>query len=185
MKTNSTGFDSRATRAPASCPVVVAVDDDEDSLVLLSYIVEDLPCSLFCAMDGRAALEMIVALQPDLVLLDVRLPGLSGFDIISSLKGSAATAVIPVVAVTALAGMKYQEKILTAGFDQYVSKPYCLEDIKATVKHYLLACAYNGSRHQCCSDGDHNVVDIPNRSLVFTPRNWANSIEIWQPKERF
>ncbi|RZM82205.1 response regulator [Leptolyngbya iicbica] len=138
METHNIGLDnSVVTQRPQSLPVIVAVDDDEDSLVLLSYVVEGLPCSLVCETDGQAGLERIISLKPDLVLLDVRLPGISGFDIVHQLKSSPDTASIPLIAVTALAGQRYQQALRAAGFNHYICKPYGLNDIQAAIQQYL------------------------------------------------
>ena len=139
METYNIALGDRVAEAYQASPTVVAVDDDEDSLVLLSYIIEELPCFFFCETDGKAALDMILSLKPSLILLDVRLPSLSGFDIIRKLKSSIDTALIPVVAITALAGKHQQEKLLAAGFDYYICKPYSLVDLQAVVERYLLA----------------------------------------------
>ena len=139
MKTHNIALEDWAAKTNQALPIIVAVDDDEDSLVLLSYIIEELPCLFFCETDGKAALEMILSLRPSLILLDVRLPSLSGFDIIRRLKNSIDTALIPVVAVTALAGRHQQEKLLAAGFDYYICKPYSLIDLQVLIKRCLLA----------------------------------------------
>ena len=137
METHDTRLESRAVTTKEALPTVLAVDDDQDSLILLSYIIEDFPCLFFCETDGQAALELILASKPNLVLLDVRLPRLSGFDIIRTLKSSADTAAIPVIAVTALAGKQQRQKLLEAGFNYYICKPYSLTDLQAVVKRYL------------------------------------------------
>jgi CheY-like chemotaxis protein len=118
-------------------PVIFAIDNDEDSLVLLSYVVEELPCLFFCETSGEAGLERIIDLKPDLVLLDICLPGFSGLDVIDRLKSSLDTALIPIVAVTALAGQQNQRRLLTAGCDHYICKPYELSNLQAAIRQYL------------------------------------------------
>ena len=141
METHDVGLDGSALQGHQFLPTVIAVDDDKDSLVLLSYVIEDFPCRFLSETDGQAALEKIISVKPNLILLDIRLPGLSGFDIIRELKSSLDTASIPVVAVTALAGQRYQQELLAAGFDRYICKPYGLSDIQAVIQQYLyVAC---------------------------------------------
>jgi CheY-like chemotaxis protein len=140
METHNIGLENNAiARLREPLPIIVAVDDDEDSLVLLSYVVEDFPCSLVCETDGQAGLERIFSLRPDLVLLDVRLPRLSGLDIVQQLKRTPDMASTRVVAVTALAGQRYQQELLRAGFDHYICKPYELQDIQAVIQRYMFA----------------------------------------------
>ncbi|MDB9528658.1 response regulator [Oscillatoria sp. CS-180] len=128
---------SRAATADADLPVVVVADDDVDNLVLLSYILEPFPCSLFCETDGKVALERALNLKPDLMMLDVRLPGISGLDIVRTLRADEATALIPIIAVTAMASLSDKLSIFQSGFNQYVSKPYLLRDIEKLIGLYL------------------------------------------------
>jgi len=140
METHSIGLENNTlARLQEPLPVIVAVDDDEDSLVLLSYVTEGFPCSLVCETDGQAGLESIISLKPDLVLLDIRLPGLSGLDIVQRLKRTPDMASTRLVAVTALAGIRYRQELLRAGFDHYICKPYELKDIQAIIQQYVFA----------------------------------------------
>jgi CheY-like chemotaxis protein len=137
METRNVDFDSLTAQVRPPLPLVLAVDDNIDHLLLLSYIVEDLPCLFLSETNGKDALETIARLNPALVLLDVRLPGLSGFDIIQQLKSSLDTVSIPVVAVTALAGQHYKQQLLGVGFDHHIGKPYQLTEIQAVIQQYL------------------------------------------------
>jgi CheY-like chemotaxis protein len=118
-------------------PLILVVEDHEDSLLLMSYALELVGCGCICQKDSSSTLLVAREYQPDLILLDILLPGLSGLDVARSLKEEPLTCEIPVVAVTALTGEKEQESILKAGFVDYISKPYMLEDLEAIV-HRLL-----------------------------------------------
>jgi CheY-like chemotaxis protein len=76
-------------------------------------------------------------MQPDLILLDIMLPDMDGLEVIRCLKQISRTMTIPIVAVTALARATDREQILLAGCDDYISKPYMLEDLAALVYRYL------------------------------------------------
>lgn len=118
-------------------PSVLLVDDDADSLLLLDYILRQFICTPIFATEGPSALELARNLQPDLILLDIWLPGINGFEIARALRGDSATQTIPIIAVTALASEKDRQKILRAGCTQYISKPYFLEEMEALLNHYL------------------------------------------------
>lgn len=118
-------------------PVVLVVDDDVDSITLISYVLESFNCALFCETNGIAALNLIRRLNPDLIMLDIRLPGLSGIEILQALRSHELTRTIPVVIVSALGKGHYQQKAMQAGGNQYISKPYLLTDIQRTVSLYL------------------------------------------------
>ena len=121
----------------AAKPLILAADDDEDNLLLLSYALEPLGCDLLTATDGLSALSLSRTYQPDLILLDVLMPYMDGTEVVSQIRKDPKIKTTPVVAVTALAVEKARERLLLAGFNDYISKPYMLEDIEATVCRYL------------------------------------------------
>lgn len=121
----------------AKLPVVLAVDDDEDNLLLLAYVLEPLNCSIITAIDGHSAFEKARTEQPNLILLDIMLPDLDGLQIVRQLREDPETRTIPVIAVTALARAEDRDRILTAGCNDYISKPYLLEDLEAVVRRNL------------------------------------------------
>lgn len=118
-------------------PLILAVDDDEDNLLLLAYALEPLDCNLLTATDGRTAFQKARTQQPDLILLDIRLPYMDGIEVVSQLRKDARTKTIPVIAVTALAGLEDRESLLQVGCDDYISKPYMIEDMEALVRRFL------------------------------------------------
>ncbi|MCL1465496.1 response regulator [Argonema galeatum] len=122
----------------ANCPVVLVVDDNEDNLLLVSLAVQQfLNCSLIVAADGKTAISLAQLYRPDLILLDIVLPDLNGFEVTASLKQHWQTRTIPIVAVTALAREEECDRILAAGCDGYLSKPYMLEDLEKVIYRYL------------------------------------------------
>ena len=118
-------------------PVILAVDDDEDNLVLLSEVLNHLSCSFITATHGQTALHLAQNCQPDLILLDVMLPDLSGIEVVQRFRQNPQTMNIPVVAVTALARSEDRDRLILAGFNDYISKPYMLDDLEAVIHRYL------------------------------------------------
>lgn len=116
---------------------VLVVDDDPDSLYLLEHILLQYACRVVCQSDGRAALDTALHLQPDLILLDIWLPSLSGLDILKQLRQHPRGRSIPVVAVTALASERDRQLIMQAGCNHYISKPYELEDMENALNQFL------------------------------------------------
>jgi CheY-like chemotaxis protein len=127
-----------ALRSNATKPTILAADDDEDNLLLLAYALEPLGCTLLTAVDGSSALAIARSFQPDLILLDVLMPHMDGVEVVSHLRKNSTTKAISVIAVTALAIVEDRERLLRAGFNDYISKPYLLEDIEALVRRHLL-----------------------------------------------
>src|SRR4030042_2096718 len=91
----------KVDQSPKTATILV-VDDNEQNLELLIAYLEDLHCRIVPAKDGITALEIIKKSIPDLVLLDVMMPKMSGFEVCRSIKSNPATASLPVIMVTAL-----------------------------------------------------------------------------------
>jgi DNA-binding response OmpR family regulator len=122
-----------ATAAKAEFRVLV-VDDDSDMAGVLVRLLTQQGMKADVAADGHAALAMISASMPDLVLLDVQMPGPSGFEICRLLKDNEATALLPVVLVTALEDHDSRVRGIEAGADDFLSKPVRREELVARVK---------------------------------------------------
>jgi CheY-like chemotaxis protein len=118
-------------------PLILVVEDHDDSLLLIGYALESLGCRFICQSDSSTTLLVAKEYQPDLIMLDILLPGLSGTDIVHYLKQEPLTSHIPVIAVTALSGREDKERLLSAGFDDYISKPYMIEDLEAIIHRML------------------------------------------------
>lgn len=118
-------------------PLVLAVDDNEDNLLLLIEVLKLLGCSFISSKDGQTAILMAQHYQPDLILLDIMLPDLNGLEVVQRLKQDYQTMTIPIVAVTAMARKEDQERIFLAGCNDYIKKPYIIDELEATIRRYL------------------------------------------------
>ncbi len=117
--------------------LILTVDDREDSLVLTNLIIEDLGYSSITASNGQTALRLAQLYQPSLILLDIALPDIDGLEVLHHLKQNPLTSAIPVIAVTAMAMKDERKQIQAAGFEDYLSKPYMLEDLENIICNYL------------------------------------------------
>ncbi len=118
-------------------PLVLVVDDDDDSLTLMAYILEQLSCQVCFVADGLAALMAAKQHHPSLILSDIHLPEVDGYSLLRQLRADGNTQDIPVVAVTALAGSDNRRKILAAGFDDYISKPFLVQSVEQLVSRFI------------------------------------------------
>jgi putative two-component system response regulator len=116
--------------------VVLAVDDAEVNLTILADALSD-ECEVAVATDGPTALAAVAEAEPDLILLDVMLPGMDGFDVLRRLKADEATAHIPVILVTALADSESKARGFELGAVDYVPKPFDLMEVRARVRTHL------------------------------------------------
>ena len=112
---------------------VLVVDDDPDMAALLARTLTKEGLAVDTVFDGEAALAHALSTNPDLVLLDVMLPGMSGFEICERLKANESTALIPIVLVTALEDTPSRVRGIVAGADDFLSKPVKNEELIARV----------------------------------------------------
>lgn len=121
---------------PNTRPLILAVDDEASNLQLLRQILQDHYRLLF-AKDGARALELARQEQPDLVLLDVMMPGMSGYEVCAALKAHPATASVPVIFVTALTETADEVEGFEAGAVDYITKPVSPPVVRARVRTHL------------------------------------------------
>lgn len=117
-------------------PKVLVVDDEKRNLKILTILLRH-DVDVIVAGDAQQALEKAKRFNPDLILLDVVMPGMDGFDVIKILKKDMATHMIPVIFITALSETKDEEKGLNLGACDYIQKPFQLAIVKARVKLHL------------------------------------------------
>ncbi|HSD37149.1 MAG TPA: HD domain-containing phosphohydrolase [Rhodocyclaceae bacterium] len=119
-----------------SLPCLLLVDDEPANLQLLRQILQHEYRLLF-AVDGASAIALARTQQPDLVLLDVMMPGMTGYEVCCALKADAATAHIPVIFVTALADTGDELEGFNAGAVDYVTKPLSPPIVRVRVRNQL------------------------------------------------
>jgi len=137
---------SRVTRKTdvSGTPRVMVIEDNPDNKIVVRAVLGD-KFDVIEAADGEQGLETIAAEMPDLVLLDMALPGIDGFAVVQKIRENEKTASIPVIAVTAQAMKGDREKTLAAGCDDYISKPFEAEDLLTKINKYLSEVALNCS----------------------------------------
>jgi DNA-binding response OmpR family regulator len=116
---------------------VLVVDDDPDVCDLVTYKLEQSGFEVRRASDGDAALREVAKRIPDLVLLDVMMPGISGLEVLERLRSAPATAAIPVVMLTAKAQENDVERGFELGADDYVVKPFSPRELVRRVTAVL------------------------------------------------
>lgn len=126
-----------ATPASPAPPDLLLVDDNEQNLELLEAYLEDLGASIRTASDGLAALNEVKRQPPDLILLDIMMPRMSGFQCCAKLKGEASTKHIPVIMVTALNEESDRERAEDCGADGFISKPLNKAEVLDLVRRFL------------------------------------------------
>ena len=116
---------------------ILIVDDNAANAELLEAYLKGPPWEIALAYSGAEAMEKVAQFEPDIILLDVMMPDMSGFDVCLRLKGDSATRDIPVIMVTALTELEDVEKAVEAGTDDFLSKPVNRLELVTRVKSLL------------------------------------------------
>lgn len=117
--------------------LVLAVEDGADNLELIIQVLELIGFPFITATDGRTAIAMAQQHQPDLILLDIVLPDISGLEVAQRLKQDSGTVKIPIIAVTAMVSKEQKERCLSAGCVDFIAKPYDIDLLTTVIKRYL------------------------------------------------
>lgn len=118
---------------------VLVVEDNQANMTLATFLLRSAGHTILEARDAEAGVALAGTDQPDLILMDIQLPGMDGLRATALLKADATTRDIPVIALTALAMKGDEERIRAAGCDGYISKPLSYKDFLATISTHLEA----------------------------------------------
>ena len=118
-------------------PVVLVADDDDDIRDLVAFRLDRAGYEVLRAGDGQEALDLAREHRPDLAVLDVMMPKLTGYDVTRELRADAATSRIPVILLTARVQEADVARGFEAGADDYVKKPFSPQELKARVQAVL------------------------------------------------
>jgi CheY-like chemotaxis protein len=127
----------KAEKDQERTPIVLVVDDNQENLELLQAYLEDMDCKTVPASDGLQAMEIVADSAPDLILLDVMMPKMSGFEVCKRIKNDPKTSDIPIIMVTALNEFGDIEHGIDSGTDDFISKPVNKLELLTRVKTML------------------------------------------------
>lgn len=146
---------------------ILIVDDLPDNLRLLSETLSERGYEVQCAINGKLALMAVKNAPPDLILLDIKMPGLDGYEVCTELKSQASTSSIPVIFLSALDDVFDKVKAFSVGGVDYVSKPFQVEEVLARVENQLTICRLqkqlqrqNQKLHQLNEDLAHSNQEL-------------------------
>lgn len=129
--------------------LILIIEDNAANMKLAMLLLSSAGHTGLCASDAEHGLTLARERQPDLILMDIQLPGMDGLTATSLLKRDPATAAIPVLALTAMAMKEDREKSLLAGCDGYIAKPLRYQELYAAIDALLLAAAARSGTATC------------------------------------
>ena len=118
---------------------VLYIEDNEQNYYLVSVLLKTQDYRIVWAQDGREGIEKALQLRPDLILLDIQLPVMDGYEVAHNLRSKPELSKIPIIAVTSYAMAGDREKALEAGCDGYIEKPIDPDTFLAQVNRFLPA----------------------------------------------
>ncbi len=121
---------------------ILLVDDKKENLELLSSFLLHKGYKIRSALNGMTALQSIAAKKPDLILLDIEMPEIDGYEVCKELKSDPDTEVIPIIFISAHDDIEAKIKAFQAGGVDYISKPFANEEVVARVKMHLDLSSY-------------------------------------------
>ena len=116
---------------------ILVIEDQADNRQILRDLLTNADFEVIDAVDGEAGLAAAAAHRPDLVLMDIQLPGIDGYEVTRRLKADTLLQAIPVIAVTSYALAGEADTARAAGCDAYIPKPYSPRELLAKVREYL------------------------------------------------
>ncbi len=120
-----------------SRPVVLVAEDDPDILQLVAFRLERAGYEVIQATDGEEALRLVTERQPDLAVLDVMMPKVTGYDVTRQIRENQATSQIPVILLTARVQEADVARGFEAGADDYIKKPFSPQELRSRVQAIL------------------------------------------------
>ncbi len=132
---------------------ILVIEDNEQNLYLIKYILEDCGYEIFSAMDGKKGVETAASLLPDLILLDIQLPVMDGYAVAQALRQIPVLQKTQIVAVTSYAMPGDKEKAIESGCSGYIEKPIDPDTFASQVEAYLRIKDNNGGKDEKgCTD---------------------------------
>ena len=116
---------------------ILVVEDQEDNRRILRYLLGSVQYEVIEALTGEEGVTLAERERPDLILMDIQLPGIDGYEATRRIKADPALRAIPIIAVTSYALSGDEDKARDAGCDAYVAKPYSPRQLLAKIREYL------------------------------------------------
>ena len=119
---------------------ILIMEDDEKNFSLIKIILQSDTCQVLHATNGEDGIRLAQAHHPDLIVIDMRMPKLTGWDIISILKANSETMSIPAIAMSAITEPNVHQRAVEAGFELFIAKPFTVQQLRSTIRQFAPDC---------------------------------------------
>ncbi len=116
---------------------ILVVEDNEKNMYLICFILKNNKYEIIKAADGEKGLELAIKEKPDLILMDIQLPGIDGLEATKRIRETESGRGVPIIAITSYAMSGDREKLLNGGCTGYIEKPISLDTLLSEIKKYL------------------------------------------------
>lgn len=117
--------------------LIMVIEDDDDNMELIKFLLNKADYEVLSASDGREGLKMVTENKPDLVLLDLAIPGIDGWNLAKHIRSNPDTVSIPLVAVSAHSLPRDRQEAIDAGCDGFLTKPLDVANLVTNMESYL------------------------------------------------
>ncbi|MGH7826856.1 MAG: response regulator [Candidatus Binatia bacterium] len=124
-------------------PRILLAEDNKDAAEIITFVLQFLGYEIVVARDGVEAVESAMSLRPDLIIMDMMMPRMDGFEAVSELRRHPETKTIPILAATAMAGSEDRKKCLAVGCDEHLPKPLSPKTLGPVIQRLLRVPANN------------------------------------------
>ena len=121
----------------SNVPIILVVEDEPDNLLFISHTLILFGHNFITANNGQAAFDLASQYYIDLILIDLVLPDINGFELVNRFKHNELTQNIPIIAISALVRDEDKDKAMKAGCDDYLIKPFLIDDLNQKIRRYL------------------------------------------------
>jgi two-component system sensor histidine kinase/response regulator len=164
---------------------ILIVDDTPDNLRLLSAMLSEQGYEVRSVIDGKTALMGVQAQPPDLILLDINMPEMNGYEVCEQLKNNANTRSIPIIFISALNETIDKVKAFSIGGSDYITKPFHVEEVLARIENQLTICRLNQRIEQLATIEERNRIardihDSLGHALVALNIQLETTLALWR-----
>ena len=157
---------------------ILVIEDNKENLDLMTYLLRAFGHTVFAAQDGDQGLEMARRELPDLVLTDIQMPKVDGYEVLRAFRKDPRLAKRPLIAITAYAMRGDRERVIAAGFDGYISKPVVPEEFVGQIERFLGPGQHAHPQPEPAAGASPQAPDVPFHTTILAVDNSPVNLDL-------